>query len=90
MKRFTPHVWLFFCIFGFGIIMLGQGFIRNYSGLFVTRFFFGLFEAGIFPGSFYLISFWYKRQESQKRFTIYFYFVIFTSVFGGLLASRIA
>ncbi|KAI1073453.1 putative allantoate permease [Whalleya microplaca] len=90
MKRFTPHVWLSLCILGFGIVMLCQGFIQNYSGLLATRFFLGLFEAGIFPGSFYLISFWYKRQESQKRFTIYFCSVIIASAFGGLLASAIA
>lgn len=90
MKRFTPHVWLSLCILGFGIVMLSQGFIKNYSGLLATRFFLGLFEAGIFPGSFYLISFWYKREESQKRFTIYFCSVIFASAFGGLLASAIA
>ncbi|KAI1378859.1 putative allantoate permease [Hypoxylon crocopeplum] len=90
MKRFSPHVWLSLCILGFGIVMLSQGFIQNYSGLLATRFFLGFFEAGIFPGSFYLISFWYKRQESQKRFTIYFCSVIFASAFGGLLASAIA
>ncbi|KAI5860846.1 putative allantoate permease [Durotheca rogersii] len=90
MKRFTPHVWLSLCIFSFGILMLAQGFVRNYSGLLATRFFLGVFEAGIFPGSFYLISFWYKRQESQKRFTIYFSSVICASAFGGLLASAIA
>lgn len=90
MKRFTPHVWLSSCILGFGIVMLCQGFLQNYSGLLATRFFLGLFEAGIFPGSFYLISFWYKREESQKRFTVYFCSVIIASAFGGLLASVIA
>jgi MFS family permease len=90
MKRLSPHVWLSFCVLGFGIAELCQGFVQNYSGLIATRFFLGLFEAGIFPGSFYLISFWYKREESQKRFTIYFCSVILASAFGGLLASAIA
>lgn len=90
MKRFTPHVWLSLCILGFGVVELAQGFVRSYSGLLATRFFLGLFEAGIFPGSFYLISFWYKRQQSQKRFTLYFCSVIVASAFGGLLASAIA
>ncbi|KAF2797575.1 putative allantoate permease [Melanomma pulvis-pyrius CBS 109.77] len=90
MKKFTPHVWLCICILGFGVVMIGQGFVRNYSGLVAARFFLGFFEAGIFPGSFYLISFWYKREESQKRFTIYFCSVIIASAFGGLLATGIA
>jgi MFS family permease len=90
MKRLTPHAWLSFCVLGFGIIMLCQGFITNFSGLIATRFFLGLLEAGIFPGSFYLISFWYKREESQKRFTIFWCSVIVASMFGGLLATGIA
>ena len=90
MKRLTPHLWLSLCTVGFGVVMLAQGFIHNYGGLVTTRFFLGLFEAGIFPGSFYLISFWYRQEESQKRFTLYFCSVILASAFSGLLASAIA
>lgn len=39
---------------------------------------------------FYLISFWYKREEAQPRFTIYWYSVLTANAFGGLLASAIA
>ena len=39
---------------------------------------------------FYLISFWYKREESQRRFTVFWSSVLFASMFGGLLASAIA
>lgn len=37
-----------------------------------------------------MISFWYKREESQKRFTVYWCSVLTASAFGGLLASAIA
>ncbi|CAG8959199.1 hypothetical protein HYFRA_00012556 [Hymenoscyphus fraxineus] len=90
MKRFKPQVWLSGCILSFGIVMLAQGFVTSYGGLLATRFLLGLFEAGIFPGSFYLISTWYKREESQKRFTVYWCSVLVASAFGGLLASGIA
>ena len=39
---------------------------------------------------FYLISFWYKREESQRRFTVYWCSVLVAAMFGGLLASAIA
>ena len=39
---------------------------------------------------FYLISFWYKREEAQKRFTVYWCSVLMATMFGGLLASAIA
>jgi MFS family permease len=90
MKKFSPHVWLALCTFGFGVVMIGQGFVKSFGGLIATRFFLGFFEAGIFPGSFYLISFWYKREEAQTRFTVYFSSVILSSAFGGLLATGIA
>ncbi|KAL8787402.1 MAG: hypothetical protein Q9195_007777 [Heterodermia aff. obscurata] len=90
LKRFKPHIWLSGCILAFGVIMLAQGFVQNYSGLLATRFLLGLAEAGIFPGSYYLISFWYKREEAQKRFTFYWCSVLTASAFGGLLASAIA
>ena len=32
---------------------------------------------------FYLISFWYKREEAQQRFTIYWCSVLIASAFGG-------
>ena len=41
------------------------------------------------PG-FYLISFWYKREESQKRFAVFWCSVLIAGAFGGLLASAIA
>ncbi|KAJ6164968.1 hypothetical protein N7470_003640 [Penicillium chermesinum] len=90
MKKLKPHFWLSGCIVAFGIVMLGQAFVKNYAGLIACRFFLGLAECGIFPGSFYLISFWYKRTEAQKRFTMYWSSVIFAGAFGGLLASAIA
>ncbi|CAG8957430.1 hypothetical protein HYFRA_00011411 [Hymenoscyphus fraxineus] len=64
--------------------------LTTYRGLLVTRFFLGLAEAGVYPGSFYLISTWYKREESQKRFTAYYGSVFIANICGGLLASGIA
>ena len=36
--------------------MIGQGFVKNYSGLMATRVFLGVFEGGLFPGVNYYIS----------------------------------
>ncbi|KAJ8121152.1 hypothetical protein ONZ43_g2327 [Nemania bipapillata] len=90
LKRFRPRFWLSFCVLVFGVVTIGQGFVQNYSSLLATRFLLGLAEAGIFPGSFYLISFWYKQEEAQKRFTVYWSSTIVAGAFGGLLSSAIA
>ena len=89
LKRVKPHVWLSICMFGFGLVTVCQGLVQGYGGIITTRFFLGLFEAGMFPGSFYLIGMWYKRQEAQKRYTFFFASTTLAGAFGGLLASAI-
>lgn len=89
LKKLKPHVWLSFCMFLFGLVTICQGLVQNYSGLLATRFFLGLAETGMFPGSFYLIGMWYKRTEAQKRYSFFFSSTTLAGAFGGLLASAI-
>ena len=76
-------------MFLFGLVTVCQGLVQNYSGLLATRFFLGLAETGMFPGSFYLIGMWYKRSEAQKRYSFFFSSTTLAGAFGGLLASAI-
>ncbi|KAL1756348.1 major facilitator superfamily domain-containing protein [Schizophyllum commune] len=89
MKRLRPHVWLSICMFGFGLVTMLQGFVFNWGGLMTTRWFLGVFEAGMFPGCFYLLAMWYRREEAQKRYTFFFCSTTLAGAFGGLLASAI-
>ena len=56
LKRFSPRRWLSLCGIGFGLVTVCQGLTQNFSGILATRFFLGLFECGMFPGCFYLLS----------------------------------
>jgi MFS family permease len=89
LKKLKPRVWLSICMFGFGLVTMLQGFVQSYSGLLATRFFLGVFESGMFPGSFYLIGMWYRRHEAQKRYSFFFSSTTLAGAFGGLLASAI-
>ncbi|KAL1969005.1 hypothetical protein VTN77DRAFT_839 [Rasamsonia byssochlamydoides] len=89
LKKLKPHVWLSFCMFMFGLVMICQGLVQNWGGLMTTRFFLGVFETGMFPGCFYLMGMWYKRSEAQKRFSFFFSSTTLAGAFGGLLASGI-
>ena len=89
LKKFSPRVWLSGCMFLFGVVSICQGLTSNYGGLLTTRFFLGLFEAGMFPGCFYLIGMWYKRSEAQRRYSFFFSSTTLAGAFGGLLASAI-
>ncbi|GFF82231.1 uncharacterized transporter C1002.16c [Aspergillus udagawae] len=89
LKKLKPHVWLPLIMFGFGLVTVCQGLVSNWGGLMTTRWFLGMFEAGLSPGCFYLIGMWYKRSEAQKRFSFFFNSSTIAGAFGGLLASGI-
>ncbi|KAK0646669.1 major facilitator superfamily domain-containing protein [Cercophora newfieldiana] len=89
LKRAGPRVYLSACCFGFGLVTTLQGFVSGYGGLLAARFFLGLFECGMVPGCFYLIGMWYRREEAQKRFSLFFASTALAGAFGGLLASAI-
>ncbi|TVY33863.1 MFS transporter [Lachnellula occidentalis] len=89
LKKFSPRIWLTGCMFMFGVVSICQGVVTSYGGLLTTRFFLGLFEAGMFPGCFYLIGMWYKRSEAQRRYSFFFSSTTLAGAFGGLLASAI-
>ncbi|KAF4635414.1 hypothetical protein G7Y89_g2683 [Cudoniella acicularis] len=69
-----------------GIVSMCQGFVKNYFQLVVCRFFLGIFEAGVFPGSIYLISMYYKRHELHRKFALFYTSGLIAGAFGGLLA----
>jgi sugar phosphate permease len=89
MKRVKPHIFMSSCMFCFGLLVTIQGFTRNFGGLVTTRFLMGFAEAGVFPGCFYLMSMWYKRDEAQRRFSFFVSAATFAGAFGGLLATAI-
>lgn len=55
MKRIRPSIWLTFIMVAWSACMIGQGFVKNYSGLMATRVFLGAFEGGLFPGVNYYV-----------------------------------
>ncbi|KAK1515350.1 pantothenate transporter liz1 [Colletotrichum costaricense] len=89
LKRFKPHVWLSINMFGFGLMTLCQGFVTNFASIVTTRVLLGIFETGMFPGAFYLIGMWYRRDEAQKRFSFFFNSTTLAGAFGGLIAAAI-
>lgn len=86
LKKFTPHVFLSICLICFGAVSIGQGFVRNYHELIVTRVLLGFLETSMFPSCFYLLGSWYTRAEAQKRYSFFFCSTSLAGAFGGLIA----
>lgn len=86
LKKFKPSIWLSFCMVCFGVCCMCIGFIHTYGQFLALRFLLGLFEAGMFPGCFYLLSCWFRREEAQKRYSFFFSSTSLAGAFGGLIA----
>lgn len=52
LKRMAPSTWLSIIMVLWGICTLGQGLVNTFEGLVALRVLIGLFEAGLFPGTF--------------------------------------
>lgn len=69
-----------------GAVTIGTGGVRNYPGLVATRFLLGVFEAGLFPGLVYYLTFWYRSDERSLRVALIMASSTLAGAFGGAIA----
>ena len=65
------------------------GAVHSYAGILVVRFFIGAFEAGLFPGLIYCLTFWYKPEERAIRIAFLLACATLGGAFGGAIAFGI-
>ncbi|CAO3563424.1 unnamed protein product [Mortierella alpina] len=90
LKKMGPRKWITIVMLAWGVIMMAMAAVTNAAGLLAARFFLGLAESGLFPGSVYLISLWYTRGEQALRNGLFFSTATMAGAFGGVLAYGIA
>lgn len=85
-RKLGPRPFLAGITVGFGLVVLGFGFVQNWTVLTGLRVMLGAFEACFFPSALFLVSMWYVRREVAKRNA--FFYLVGNSVggFGGVLA----
>jgi MFS family permease len=71
---------------GWGAITTATGGVNNYPALMGTRFPLGLFEAGLFPGLVYYLTFWYRSDERSLRVALIMASSTLAGAFGGAIA----
>jgi len=72
-----------------GAVMIGMGFVKSWTSMVALRIILGIFEAGFFPGSVYLLSTWYVRYEVHKRYSVFYIIGSLASALAGILAFGI-
>ncbi|PSR97095.1 hypothetical protein PHLCEN_2v4376 [Hermanssonia centrifuga] len=86
LKKFRPGRWLAMLMLGWGLMTMVLGAVHNFAGLVAARFFLGVFEAGLFPGMVYCLTFWYKPEERALRIAWISASAALGSAFGGAIA----
>ncbi|TFY69965.1 hypothetical protein EVG20_g2930 [Dentipellis fragilis] len=86
LKKFRPSRWLALLMFGWGAMTLVLGAVTNFGGLAGVRFLLGAFEAGLFPGMVYFLTFWYTPRERAVRIALILACATLAGAFGGSIA----
>ncbi|KAH8886145.1 MFS general substrate transporter [Thozetella sp. PMI_491] len=86
LKKLRPSRWIAFLMFCWGAITVGLGGSQSYASVTVIRFLLGVFEAGLFPGLVYYLTFWYTTEERSFRVAIILASATLAGAFGGAIA----
>ncbi|KIY65803.1 permease of the major facilitator superfamily [Cylindrobasidium torrendii FP15055 ss-10] len=90
LKRTRPSRWIAFLMLCWGAITIALGGVTNYATLTVVRFLLGVFEAGLFPGLVYYLTFWYTKDERSIRVALILASATLAGAFGGAIAYGIS
>jgi MFS family permease len=69
LKRLKPSTWLAFLMFAWSAVTMGLGGSHSFATVTALRFLLGMFEAGLFPGLIYYVTFWYRTYAEHPRHT---------------------
>ncbi|KAK4693921.1 hypothetical protein P7C70_g8838, partial [Phenoliferia sp. Uapishka_3] len=77
-------------VVSWGAVMVGMGFVKNWTALLALRAVLGVFEAGFFPACLFLITCWYTRYETQRRLAAFYGFSLLVSGFANIMGYGIS
>ncbi|KAH8552660.1 major facilitator superfamily domain-containing protein [Umbelopsis sp. PMI_123] len=89
LKKIGPSKWIPIVMITWGMVMCAMAAVTSSTGLLIVRFFLGVTEAGLFPGTIFYLSLWYTRQEQATRVALFFGCSTIAGAFGGVLAYGI-
>ncbi|KAI6081273.1 major facilitator superfamily domain-containing protein [Hypoxylon rubiginosum] len=89
LNKIRPALYLSVIMAIWGTCVAAISSVRSSKELLIGRFFLGFIEAGVFPGSLYLLTCWYKKEEVGKRFSIFYTSGCIAPALGGIMAGAI-
>jgi MFS family permease len=89
LTRVRPGIYLSGCALIWSVVSACTAAAHNDTTLFVIRFFLGLTEAPMLPGSVFVLGAWYTREELALRITILYSGLVLGQACSGLIAAGV-
>ncbi|CAK7237470.1 hypothetical protein SBRCBS47491_009986 [Sporothrix bragantina] len=86
LRRLGPKIWFPIIVTSWGLITTLTCLVRNYGSYVAIRLVLGLTEAGLYPGSYFILSNWYAPRELATRMAIFYGANTAAGAFGGVIA----
>lgn len=86
LKKLSPSKWIASMMFAWGATTMGLGGTKSFGSVTAVRFLLGTFEAGLFPGLVYYLTFWYRTDERSIRVAFILASATLAGAFGGAIA----
>jgi MFS family permease len=88
-KKYGPKS-LCVMMFAWGITVIGNGLVKRWEQLVVTRLLCGMAESAFISGAAYLIGSYYTKKEYLSRYVLFLTAGIIAGAINGFLSSLIA
>lgn len=86
LRRLGPKMWFPFIVTAWGLVTTLTCLVSSYGGYIVIRLALGMTEAGLYPGSYFILSMWYTPAELATRMAIFYGANTAAGAFGGVIA----
>ncbi|KAK4655466.1 hypothetical protein QC762_302690 [Podospora pseudocomata] len=89
ITRVRPSIYFAGLMMVWGIATCCMGAVKTFPQLLVLRIIVGIFEGGLTPGVYFVISSWYVPAEQAKRAAFVLSAVLLGGAFGGIIAGAV-
>lgn len=86
LRRLGPKLWFPFIVISWGLVTTLTCLVTNYGSYVAIRLLLGMTEAGLYPGSYFILSMWYTPRELATRMAIFYGANTAAGAFGGVIA----
>ncbi|KAK8198719.1 hypothetical protein M8818_006586 [Zalaria obscura] len=86
LRRLGPKIWFPLIVSSWGLVTTLTCLVSSYGGYIVIRLVLGMTEAGLYPGSYFILSMWYTPKELATRMAIFYGANTAAGAFGGVIA----